>query len=483
MRRILYRSGVAGLPRRAKAARSTLSHNVRSAWSSLGVTQRLALVGTFWTLTGFAGGQVLRLAGSLITTRLLFPELFGLMAIVQSVLIAVAMFSDVGLSDNVVRSKHGLDPRFLANVFTVQAVRGVGLWLICVAAGPFVAHFYSDDRITWVLPVAGLAALISGFQSTSIMVLRKRMELGRLSVLELTSQAVGLTVVIAWAAVHPSIWALVIGGLSSTLAKVIGSHLLNRPRRDGFAFERPALSELFSFGRWIFVSTAFTFLAGQTDRLILGKLFSLEFLGVYNIAFMLAEVPRSMMIALSSKVIFPAFSMSTHLSRDDAREKIRTRRRWLLVFAAFALGTLVGLGDLVVSILYDQRWIDAGWMLQVLAVGVWPLILAWSIDPMLFVKGKVHFPALGNALRFFLLCLLTLVGAHYWGAVGAIVGVSLSAVPVLIVSKIGLRRIGYAYVRQDLAATALFVCMITIIYGGRMLLGGAPDLQAFGVSS
>nr|WP_283937767.1 oligosaccharide flippase family protein [Sphingomonas hankyongi] len=451
-------------------------------WSALGTTQRLALSGTIWTLTAFGGAQLLRFAGSLVTTRLLFPELFGLMAIVQSVLMAIAMFSDVGLSDNVVRGDRGDDRKFLANVFAVQAMRGVALWLVCVAAAPFVASFYGDARIAWVLPVTGLSATIAGFQSTSVMLMRKRMEVRRLALLELMAQAIGLAVVILWALADPSIWALVAGGLSSSIAKVAGSHVLNCPNRDRFGFDRAVLRELFSWGRWIFISTMFTFLAGQTDRLILGKLFSLDFLGIYNIAFMLSDVPRAIMIALSSRVILPTFAMSKHLPRVEAREKIRSRRRWLLAFAALALGSLVGAGDVLVVVLYDPRWSDAGWILQILAIGVWPLILAWSMDPMLFVLGKVHYPALGNALRFVLLCLLSVTGAWLGGEVGAVVGVAVSVLPVLVVSKIGLWREGYAYVRQDLIGTGLFVATAALTYGACELIKSYSASQPLGIA-
>ena len=45
-------------------------------------TRDLALRGAAWTVMGFGGAQVLRFTFNLILTHLLFPELFGLMALV-----------------------------------------------------------------------------------------------------------------------------------------------------------------------------------------------------------------------------------------------------------------------------------------------------------------------------------------------------------------------------------------------------------------
>ena len=56
-----------------------------------------ALRGGALTAGSYAFTQALRLASNLILTRLLFPEAFGLMALVSVVLVGLAMFSDVGI--------------------------------------------------------------------------------------------------------------------------------------------------------------------------------------------------------------------------------------------------------------------------------------------------------------------------------------------------------------------------------------------------
>jgi hypothetical protein len=82
--------------------------------------------------------------GNLILTRLLFPEAFGLMALVQVFLSGLQMFSDIGIQTSVIRSKRGEDPAFLDTAWTVQVLRGGLLWLGCLGiAGP-AAAFYEE---------------------------------------------------------------------------------------------------------------------------------------------------------------------------------------------------------------------------------------------------------------------------------------------------------------------------------------------------
>ena len=60
------------------------------------------------TVGGFGASQVIRLASNLILTRILFPEAFGMMALVMVFLQGLAMFSDVGVGPAIMQSKRWL---------------------------------------------------------------------------------------------------------------------------------------------------------------------------------------------------------------------------------------------------------------------------------------------------------------------------------------------------------------------------------------
>ena len=62
---------------------------------------------TSWVFAGHMTSQILRLASNLIMTRLLVPDMFGVMALVTVFIMGIAMFSDVGLQQNIVQSKKG----------------------------------------------------------------------------------------------------------------------------------------------------------------------------------------------------------------------------------------------------------------------------------------------------------------------------------------------------------------------------------------
>ena len=89
----------------------------------------LAMRGSLWIMGGYGMSQALRMGCNLILTRLLFPEAFGLMTLVNTVLIGLGMFSDVGTNQSVIQNERGEDPAFLNTAWTIHIIRGFALGL------------------------------------------------------------------------------------------------------------------------------------------------------------------------------------------------------------------------------------------------------------------------------------------------------------------------------------------------------------------
>ena len=86
--------------------------------------------GVLWTTGGYGVSQVLRLATNLIVTRLLTPEAFGLMAIVDTLLIGAQMVSDTGIVQALVQRKDAPDRNLLNTAWTIHALRGLVLFVL-----------------------------------------------------------------------------------------------------------------------------------------------------------------------------------------------------------------------------------------------------------------------------------------------------------------------------------------------------------------
>jgi O-antigen/teichoic acid export membrane protein len=430
---------------------------------------------SIWTAVGYGAGQLLRLASNLVLSRLLFPEAFGLMALVSVFMQGLQMFSDIGITPSIVQNRRGDDPVFLDTAWTLQVIRGWALWIFaCIGAWPF-AVFYGEPELALMLPVSGLAAAIAGFNSTSLATLSRHLAVSRLTMLELAGQASSVAVMIASALIWPSVWSLVAGGLASAAVKCGLSHAWISPRRHAFRLDAASRRELIRFGKWIFVTTVLTFFASQADRLILGKLLTIEMLGVYSIAFMLTDAPRKMLKRVGAMVLFPAVSRRAHLPREELRGRLLAHRRPLLFLMAACIALLAGLGDLVVLSLWDDRYAEAAWMTSILALGLWLGVLTASAGPSLMSLGEPRYNAFGSIGRLAWISTAAVVAYGLFGLGGVVVVVALADLPNYISVSIGLRRERLSMVAQDAQCTVFLALMLALVICARAAMSfGLP---------
>jgi O-antigen/teichoic acid export membrane protein len=433
--------------------------------------KRLALQGTFWTVASFGTSYVLRFGSNLVLTRLLFPELFGLMSLAYVFITGLHLFSDIGLHTSIIQNKRGDEPDFLNTAWTMQVIRGIGLWLCCLIISPLAAHFYQEPQLLWVLPVAGLNTLISAFGSNGLTTLGRRMAVKQIAAFELSGQVVSIVVMLTWAYFHKSVWALLIGSLATSVFHLILSHRISPNPPNRWRWEKESVAELVSFGKWIFLSTALTFFAMQSDRLILGKILGLKLLGVYGMAMSLSDIPKQVVMAVGGKVVFPMFTKFVDLPRHEFRARIR-RGRWpILLPAAFLLAILISYGDVIVSILYDDRYANAGWMIPLMALGAWPVIMMTTIDGALFAMGIAKINTWAYFWSFLALIGGMWLGNHLYGVIGAVAAVPLSNVPMYAVIAYGVHKEKISCLDQDAYMTAFLLLTSALMIASRYAWG------------
>ncbi len=383
-----------------------------------------ALRSTSWIVLGYGGSQAIRLGSNLILTRLLFPEAFGLMALIQVVIVGLTLFSDVGIAPSIAQSKRGDDPDFLNTAYTIQALRGAGLWLAACALAWPVAQFYDAPQLLIYLPIAALSLLIAGFNPTRIETAHRHLQMGRLTLLDLGSQVIGIVIMVVGALIWQSVLALVVGGVAGALAKLLLTHFYLPGAANRFRWERAAARELVHFGKWIFLSTMFWFFASQGDRAILGKFLSLDGLGIYNIGYFLASFPLLLGQNVTGRVMIPIYRETG--ARDH--DKLRRMRYALSAGLLLMLALMALAGPWLVGLLYDPRYLASGAILVVLALALMPQVIGLTYDQAALAAGDSRRFFISSATRASLQIVLLLVGVIYAGLPGALIGMGAAMV-------------------------------------------------------
>ncbi len=421
--------------------------------------------GAFWTLGGNATSQFLRLGGNLILTRLLFPEAFGLMALVTVFTIGVAMFSDIGINASIVQNKRS-DQAFLNTAWTLQVIRGFVVWLLmCLIAWP-AAIFYKEPLLMQLLIVSGLSSVILGFQSTKMVVANRKIDLKTVTITEVVSAFIGLIVMTIGAWMTHSVWALVVGGLTQSSIKVFMSFYYFKGLNNSFHWESDAFKTIYRFGRWLMLSSIMTFLAGQVDRLIIGRLFDVKFLGIFSIAIALVSAVYMLSQKLSSTVFFPSYS---ELARDRPKKLYPVLRNFRLVQIVLIFPIAIALvvwGNEIIDTLYDDRYSDAGWMLEVLSLGMFMGVLRSSYSGVLMAIGRTGFATVLLCTQVSIKLTGILVGYHFWGQLGVIYSLAFTSAIIYPLDVIIYSRFSLWQPEVDLPVVILAIGIFSLYLTG-----------------
>lgn len=432
--------------------------------------RRLVVRNSVYEVGAQFGRQGLSLVSNLVLTRLLFPEAFGLMQVVSIVLFGLTMLSDVGIVQAVIQNPRGDEKRFLDTAWTMQILRGGILCGLTWALAWPVSLFYGEPMLLDLLLVAGVQLVIAGFESTSFFTLRRQVQSLRLASVELSVQLAQLVATVATAFVWRSVWALLIGAVFGGLVRLVWSHLIPVGYRNSFAWDPEARREITRFGRWIYGSSIASFIYTQFARVVLGRLLGMATLGVYGVAALVTEAISGAVSRITGGVFYPIFSRVSESEPEQLRSEYYFARLRVDAVALTVLGGLSVLGDVVVDLLWDPRYADAGWMLRILCLRVAVACVMLPCEVCLVATGESRFGFARSVVTMIAIVIGVPIGYQLAGTEGLVWAVAISEIPTIFVLWPAAARRGLLSLPRELLAVCFFA--------GGALLGLAVRFMA-----
>lgn len=413
--------------------------------------------GASFEILGYASTQLLRLASNLILARLLFPEAFGLAALVSVFTHGLVMLSDIGIRQAIIQNERGNEVDFLNTAWAIQVGRGFGLWLFAgVLAWP-MSIFYAAPELIWLIPVGSISVIFSGLSSTSLFTLRRRLHVGTINLIEVSSQFVGVIVMVVWAIYSPSVWALVAGGLTISFCSMVASHLVPVGYRNRLSWEKQSALDILRFGKWIFGSSAVTYFGQQGDRLLIGYFVGMPILGVYSIALMLSEVLGAAVNRVITGVVYGVFSKIQQHGLGRLKVIYYKVRLRLDIIVIPSLGALTILGSHVIGALYDDRYSEAGWILELLCIRVAMSCVLNACEACLTSIGQTKWGFYRSVGRSSWIIIGILIVYPIAGLQGLVWIVTLSEIPALFILWVPFYRQDFLRIGREALTLILFV--------------------------
>jgi O-antigen/teichoic acid export membrane protein len=402
--------------------------------SSIGFRSKVLNSAKMSTLR-FASDIVLRLTSTVVLTRLLAPEIYGIFAVVVLYLYLLEMILDIGIRNLVLTKEGEIDDDFLSTCWTVSILRGLlfgllsagigGVIFLLQVQGIFAADSpYAAPVLPWAIAAVGSTGFVFGFQTPLRFLPERDMQFGRNTFMHISANVFGLIVTIALALYLRSVWALVLGYLARAIFEVVLCYYLFPGPPMRLQLRRDYLGLVIGRGKWIAGNSVLTALAQSADRLVLGFVMSSSTFGYYFIARQLVDMVVRFLVAINDQSGVQVFR---HLQKSDLAEFRRNYYRYRLFFDAVAglsTGALFVLAPLAVDIIFDDRYAPVAPIVQTL---IWGALLT---GPLLLRA------ALGAERRFKELAQLALLSTiTLWAGLGiAIFGFSSESMAITVIA-------------------------------------------------
>lgn len=429
--------------------------------------QRVALAdllkgNLFATVASFAAQGLIRVASSMLLTRLLQPSAYGVITVLVSVSFTLAMLSDIGISVCIVRDEQGEEPRFINTAWTLRVIRSSTNALILLAGAGVFARLYAAPDLTAPLRVLSLWFVVDGFESTAFPIAIRRRNARIVMYCELLAGVLSTVFSVVYCYFSRDYWGMVYGMVVNRLLLVLMSHCFYRELRPRLQLDRAAAMRIFGYTRYVMPSSILTLLLTQFDKVIFLRLFNLALLGVYGLAGSIAAPIEGLILKASQSVLYPRCAHNFRENPATYAQKYYAENVKLFV-GALALPALIGGGArLLIALLYDPRYAQAAQVLQAFMLRAGLLALASPAEDMLIASGETRVILIGNLFRATWLVVACLIGYWLFGFIGFIYGMASSGLPPLLYYLWLQNRKGMLIGRFELYRVT-FACVVAVV--------------------
>ena len=331
-----------------------MKHNTQSVFSSF-----------IWRFMERMGAQGVNLVVSIILARLLAPEVYGTVALVNVFITLLQVFVESGMGTALIQKKDADDLDF-STVFYFNVVMCVALYAIMFFAAPWIAGFYEMPELTAIVRVLSLILVVAGVRGIQQSYVSKHMLFKRFFFATLGGTLISAAVGIVMAYKGFGVWALVAQNLvnSAVSTLILWATVQWRPKRM-FSLQR--LKALFSYGWKLLVSSLLETGYIELRQLIIGKLYSANDLAFYNKGQQLPNFAVTNINVSINSVLLPTMSAEQD---QNTRIKAMTRRA-IKVSTYLMMPIMVGLAvcaESLIRILLTETWLPCVLFLRIYCV-------------------------------------------------------------------------------------------------------------------
>lgn len=303
-----------------------------------------------------------------ILSRILTPNEFGIVAIVNVFLIFFTMVIDMGIGPAIIQNKT-LSKQQVNSIFSFTILLSIVLSLIFTLIAKPVSVFYNDNQLIDVFTALSIALFTSGINMVPQSILLKEKRFLEVNIAQIASGLVSGILGVVLAFYGFSYYSLII----STIVKNLVMFILIYSRSD----IRPTinikindLKVIYTFSRNQFLFNFINYFSRNLDSILIGKYISLRELALYDKAYTLSLYPNQILTNAITPVLQPI--MSEYEKQKEVIKKTYLTLSKLLAMVGMPLTVFLFFSSKeIILILFGSQWSGSIITFQILGLSIW----------------------------------------------------------------------------------------------------------------
>ncbi len=375
----------------------------------------------------------------IILARLLLPELFGQVVLLQTVIDFFVLVIENGVNTSLIQSPE-VDERDYFTVFVITFALTGTTFLVMEAAAPLLARFYRSPGIVAPMRFYAVSLLFSAFNSIQTARMQREMRFREMMFCNLSATVLAgtLGVVLAWRGA--GIWALVGYSFAYIVFVCLFTFLVQRWVPHG-GFSKDSAKRLGGYGLRMMAASGVENLYISLRPLIIGRFFSAAQLGYYKQGQQFSHTISINMDAAIRQVMFPVLSRA----HDEKEKFIDIMRRMNKLGSFVIFPVMFGLSAVarpLILLLLKEQWLPAAPLLAILSIAEAQIPLTSANTVALKSLGRSDLYAKQEVLRRVLMVAVLLLSIVAFDSLTAIaVGYALSAWLDVIVTSLPIKKL------------------------------------------
>lgn len=308
-----------------------------------------------WRWGAQVGAQIITWTSTFLVVRLLDPTDYGLFAMSQVVVTALAFLNGASFATSLVQTDR-VDERRIGQVFGLLLMLAAVLASAQFFFAPYAAVYFGEPVVADMLRLQAIIFLTIPFSALPGEWLARQLNFRKQGQVNMASAIVGASVALVLAWLGWGVWALVYAGIAIFVARAIGLTFAARLRVRPI-FDPRGAWDLVTFGGTLTLCQLFWIIQSQSDVVIAGRLLDTHDLGLYTQALFLALIVTGRFVPPINEVALAAYSELNRAKKPLGPYFLKTARMVMMVSAPVYIGLSLTAKNAIL-VLMGEKWVE-----------------------------------------------------------------------------------------------------------------------------